>query len=187
MKSGRSMRNAVFAIILLLCVLWTFTSSAQRENSYPNDAFITDAKWLQKHLYGKDLVLVDVRTDQYFDDSLIPGAVRMPWTLFRVNDIGNNLASRFIGVQYAQEILGRHGITPTDTVVLYDSIERDGGATAAYVFWVLDILGHEKMMILEQGIDGWKHAGFDLVTEPADPSPLFYQVGSERIKWPEPT
>jgi len=71
-----------------------------------------------------------------------------------------------VGLSAAQDILGRHGITPQDTLVLYDSVERDGGATASYVFWVLDLLGHSKKMILERGINGWKDAGYDLVTTP---------------------
>lgn len=46
--------------------------------------------------------------------------------------------------------------------MLYDSVERDGGATAAYVFWVLDLLGHTRKMVLERGIDAWEEAGYDL-------------------------
>ena len=138
------LRKIAVAVVLILGVLWALGSAAQKETAYPNGEFITDAQWLRAHLKDEDLVVVDVRTDEYFDNSLIPGAVRMVWSDFRFNDIGKNLASTFVGVNQAQDILGRHGITRNDTVVLYDSVERDGGATASYVFWVLDILGHEK-------------------------------------------
>lgn len=182
MKTSRFIRHAVFAAFLLLAVLWSFSSSAQKENSYPNDAFITDAQWLKNHLDDQNLVVVDVRADKYFDGGLIPGAIRMVWSDFRFNDAGANLASTFIGVKHAQDVLGRHGITRNDTVVLYDSIERDGGATASYVFWVLDVLGHPRKMILEQGVDGWENAGYELVTQPRTPEPLLYQARSERIR-----
>lgn len=126
MKSNNIIRHAVIAVLLLLGVLWAFSSAAKRDDGYPNTQFITNAQWLKKHLDDSDMVVVDVRDDEHFDGSLIPGAVRMPWSLFRHNDIGNNLASTFVGVREAQRILGQHGITPQDTIVLYDSVARDG-------------------------------------------------------------
>ena len=182
MKDNRVLRQIVIAMVLFLGVLWTFGSAAQKETVYPNAEFITDAQWLKAHLKDKDLVIIDVRTDKYFDGSLIPGAIRMIWSDFRFNDIGKNLASTFVGIKQAQDILGHHGITQNDTVVLYDSVDRDGGATASYIFWVLDILGHKKMMILERGIDGWKDAGFELTTKPRQPKPLLYQATSGSIQ-----
>jgi len=182
MNNKRSSRHIIIAIVLFFGVLWSFSSVAQKQPEYPNSEFLVDAQWLKAHIKDKDLVIADVRSDKYYDGSLIPGAVRMIWSDFRHNDIGLNLASTFPGVKQAQEILGSHGITRKDTVVLYDSVERDGGATASYIFWVLDILGHENKMILERGIDGWKDAGFDLVTIPRQPRPLLYQAISKDIK-----
>lgn len=181
MKNNTILRHIVIATILSLGVLWSFSSAAEKEAGYPNDQFITTAQWLKTHKGDKNLVVVDVRTDDHFDGSLIPDAVRMPWSLFRYNDIGENLAETFVGVQKAQKILGDHGITPRDTVVLYDSVARDGGATASYVFWILDVLGHEKKMILERGIDSWKDAGFERVTTARQTQPLLYQVPSRKI------
>jgi thiosulfate/3-mercaptopyruvate sulfurtransferase len=181
MKNTKVFRHIVIATLLSLGVLWSFSSAAEKEGGYPNDQFIASAQWLKKNGDDKNVVVVDVRSDDHFDGSLIPGAVHMPWSLFRHNDIGENLAETFVGIQEAQKILGDHGITPRDTVVLYDSVARDGGATASYVFWVLDVLGHEKKMILERGIDSWKDAGFERVTTPRQTEPLLYQVPSKKI------
>jgi thiosulfate/3-mercaptopyruvate sulfurtransferase len=182
MNEKKLFRKIAIAVVLFLGVLWSFGSAAQKKIAYPNGEFITDAQWLKAHFKDEDIVIADVRTEEYFDNSLIPGAVRMVWSDFRFNDIGKNLASTFVGVKKAQDILGRHGITRNDTVVLYDSVERDGGATASYVFWVLDVLGHEKKMILERGIDGWKDAGFELTTKPREPEPLLYQAITKNIQ-----
>ncbi|MCF8024951.1 MAG: sulfurtransferase [Desulfobacteraceae bacterium] len=178
---NRLIRYSVIALVLFLGILWSFGSAEQRETGYPNANLITNAQWLKNHLNEKDLVVVDVRTDKYYHGSVIPGAVRMPWSQFQFNDVAADLASTFVGVREAQDILGRHGITRDDTVVLYDSVERDGGATASYVFWVLDVLGHEKKMILDRGIDAWRDAGYDLATEPRKPEPLLYQAPAEAI------
>ncbi|MCF8112112.1 MAG: sulfurtransferase, partial [Desulfobacteraceae bacterium] len=127
-------------------------------------------------------VIVDVRDDKYFDGQVVPGAIHMPWSEFRYNDIGENLASVFRGLQAARDILGSHGIAPTDTVVLYDSVERDGGATASYVFWVLDVLGHKNKKILERGIDAWKEAGYEVADKPRQPEPISYQPPADSLR-----
>lgn len=182
MKQNSFLRHIVIALVLFLGVLWSFGAASQPGAGYPNGDFITDAQWLKTHLDDKNLVIVDVRTDKYFDDSLIPGAIRMDWSQFQYNDVGADLASTFVGLKQAQDILGRHGIARGDTVVLYDSVARDGGATASYIFWVLDLLGHEKKMLLNGGIDAWQSAGFDLATEPRQPEPLLYQAPMEEMR-----
>lgn len=182
MKDNSMLRNGIIGAMLFLGVLWAFNSAARNQTAYPNADFIATAQWLKTHANDKNLVVADVRADEYFEGGLIPGAVRMIWSDFRHNDIGRNLASTYVGVEQAQDILGRHGITAGDTVVLYDSVERDGGATASYVFWVLDVLGHERKMILDRGIDGWVDAGYELVTEPRQPQPLLYQRAPGRFK-----
>jgi thiosulfate/3-mercaptopyruvate sulfurtransferase len=86
-----------------------------------------------------------------------------------------------VGAERAQEILGEHGIGRTNELVLYDSVERDGGATASYLFWVLDVLGHEKKRVLEGGIDAWQRAGYDLDSKPRRLSPVLYQAPMEEV------
>ncbi|MFP4573182.1 MAG: sulfurtransferase [Desulfobacterales bacterium] len=182
MKDRLVFRYIVIAAVLFLGILWTLGSAAQQQTDYPNDQFIADAGWVKDHIDDNDLVIVDVRDDKYFDNQVIPGAIRMPWSEFRFNDIGKNLASIFRGVESANEILGSHGIAPTDTVVLYDSVEQDGGATASYVFWILDVLGHENKMVLERGIDAWKDAGYEIADQPREPEPVSYQAPTDRLR-----
>ena len=149
MKTKRLFRHTVTGILLFLGVSWSLSVAGQeqqaREAAYPNGHLLASAEWLLDHREDPNLVIVDVRTDEYYKDECIPGAVRLPWRTFRHNNVGLNVGSVFVGIERSQEILGQHGIQPSDTVVLYDSVERDGGATASYVFWILDLLGHEKI------------------------------------------
>jgi thiosulfate/3-mercaptopyruvate sulfurtransferase len=181
-KDRSILKSVIIGVVLFSGVLWALSSAAQKRSAYPNANFMANAQWLKAHLNDTDLVVADVRTDEYFGGGVIPGAVRLVWSDFRHNDVGRSVASTFVGVKQAQDVLGRSGITRHDTVILYDSVERDGGATASYVFWVLDVLGHEKKKILERGIDGWKDAGYDLVTKPRQPQALLYQSGMGNIQ-----
>ncbi len=181
MGEGRAFRYVVIVAVLAAGVGWTL-ASARTTRGYPGGGFLVSAKWLKAHLEDPGLVVVDVRTDKYFDGRVIPGAVRMPWKAFRYNDRARGVGGVFVGVERAQEILGQYGIGRENTVVLYDSVKRDGGATASYVFWILDLLGHRNVKILHRGIDAWVEAGGQVATEPARLDPVTYQAPSDEIR-----
>ncbi|HPA15369.1 MAG TPA: sulfurtransferase [Desulfobacterales bacterium] len=186
MNNNRTLRYFIIAVILFLGVVWSLSTASDegKMTEYPNHEFLVSAKWLKQHITDNKLVILDVRADKYYDGSPIPGAIRLPWTVFRYDDVDANIREKFVGPQKAQEILGNTGIARSDDLVLYDSVERDGGATASFVFWVLDILGHSGKKILDRGIDAWKRAGYDLAAEPRTLKPLLYQAPfSEIEKW----
>lgn len=181
MQRPSVLRFVMLALALLLGSWWSLASSDNQGKSYPNGRYLMTAGELLQRQQREPLVIVDVRTDEYFDGKLIPGAIRMPWSRFRREDPATNMGGLFVGPAEAQRILGEHGLFRNDLIVLYDSVARDGGATASYVFWVLDLLGHERMAILERGIDGWMEAGGDVSNTPQEREPLLYQAPSAEI------
>jgi thiosulfate/3-mercaptopyruvate sulfurtransferase len=58
--------------------------------------------------------------------------------------------------------LAAAGIGDGDLVVAYDDV---GGWVAARLWWMLDVLGHERVAVLDGGIDAWTAAGGGLSTE----------------------
>lgn len=181
MINSKLIRYVAIAAVLLLGVYWSAASAISGEG-YPNAGFLASAQWLKSHKNDASLVIVDVRMDKYLEGRLIPGAVRMPWQKFQYDDIAGNMGGLFVGIEHAQQLLGEHGISRNDTVVLYDSVKRDGGATSSYIFWVLDLLGHKNMKVLERGIDSWIEAGGETVSEFRRPEPVLYQAPSGEIK-----
>ncbi|MFO7811532.1 MAG: rhodanese-like domain-containing protein [Pelovirga sp.] len=181
MQKPSFVRLTGIALVLLLGVWWALASAATEGSDYPNGQYLLSGTELMERQQQQPLVIVDVRTDEYFDGKLIPGAIRMPWSLFRRDNPATNMAGQFVGPAEAQQILGQHGLFRNDMIVLYDSIARDGGATASYLFWVLDLLGHQKMAILERGIDGWRDAGGKIVNQPEQREPLLYQATGKEI------
>ena len=188
MKNRKRIRYATIAAILLLGIYWSVVSAigGAAGEEYPNAGFLATAQWLKAHQADASLVIVDVRTDNYIEGKLIPGAIRMPWRQFQYDDVAGNMGGLFVGIVRAQQLLGEHGIARNDTVVLYDSVKRDGGATSSYIFWVLDLLGHKNMKVLERGIDGWMDAGGATVSAPRKAEAVLYQAPSGEIdlrKW----
>jgi thiosulfate/3-mercaptopyruvate sulfurtransferase len=58
--------------------------------------------------------------------------------------------------------LGLAGIGDRDLVVAYDDV---GGWVAARLWWMLDVLGHAEVRVLDGGIAAWVAAGGELTTE----------------------
>jgi thiosulfate/3-mercaptopyruvate sulfurtransferase len=57
--------------------------------------------------------------------------------------------------------LGLAGIGDSDLVVAYDDV---GGWVAARLWWMLDVLGHAEVAVLDGGIRAWQAAGGELTT-----------------------
>jgi len=57
--------------------------------------------------------------------------------------------------------LGAAGIGDDDLVIAYDDV---GGWIAARLWWMLDVLGHEQVAVLDGGIGAWTAAGGELTT-----------------------
>ncbi len=188
MKNGKLMRYVAIAAVLLIGVYWSAASAigSKAGKEYPNAGFLATAEWLKSQKKDAALVIVDVRMDKDIEGKLIPDAVRMPWQQFQYNDAAGNTGALFVGIERAQQLLGEHGIARNDTVVLYDSVKRDGGATSSYIFWVLDLLGHKNVKVLERGIDGWIEAGGETTADPRKTEEVLYQAPSKEInlfKW----
>jgi len=61
--------------------------------------------------------------------------------------------------------LGERGIGDDHLVVAYDDA---GGTSAARLWWMLDNLGHERVAVLDGGIQAWVAAGQPLETDEPD-------------------
>ena len=67
--------------------------------------------------------------------------------------------------------LSRWGLSPSDPVIAYD----DGnGAYAARLWWMLRLVGHERVAVLEGGFAAWHGAGLPLESGVAEYPPTRY-------------
>ena len=59
--------------------------------------------------------------------------------------------------------LGKWGITPKHQVVVYDA--GDGSMAAARLWWLLKLLGHARIAVLDGGLAAWRAAGLPETSE----------------------
>ncbi|HEY0332640.1 MAG TPA: sulfurtransferase [Stenotrophomonas sp.] len=63
--------------------------------------------------------------------------------------------------------LGRWGVTPQTQVVVYDA--ADGSMAASRLWWLLRLMGHRAVAVLDGGIAAWRVAGLPETSDPIGP------------------
>jgi len=168
-------RAAIFGVIASLCLAFSAWAA-----NYSNSQFLVEPAWLAAHQKDQTLRVVDMRTDSkdYDEEGHIPGAVYLSVSAIRVpvQNVGFRLPTKSEG----EKILGSLGIAKETMVVIYDDM---GGLNAARLFFTLDTFGHQKMALLDGGIQAWKKVGLPLSQDVPKISPRSYkgQVNLEKV------
>ncbi len=63
--------------------------------------------------------------------------------------------------------LGKNGVNQGSQVVVYDDV---GGVIAGRLWWMLRMLGHRNVAVLDGGWKAWKRGGFAVATEEPKPA-----------------
>jgi thiosulfate/3-mercaptopyruvate sulfurtransferase len=64
-------------------------------------------------------------------------------------------------------VLERLGISPSDQVVVYDA--ADGAMAAARFWWLMKLLGHERVAVLDGGFAAWQALGLPVTADAPAP------------------
>lgn len=126
------------------------------DNRFPNDRLLVGTSWLAERLNDPQLRLVEVTPPgSGYVLSHLPGAVYLDLGQVFTGH-GRPFAHGAGPAAETAAVLGRLGITPDKTVVVYDEI---GGQRAAKTFWLLECLGFEQACVLEGGLERWLAEG----------------------------
>ena len=125
MKHGATL--AVVAVLLLACVALA--------GDHP--LLVTPA-WLAERLGRADVRIVDLSDAEDYAKGHIPGALHLDLADARMQ--ASEGVFRVPTAVEGRRLFARLGLTPDTTVVLYDD---EGGLHAAWLFLVLDVLGHD--------------------------------------------
>jgi thiosulfate/3-mercaptopyruvate sulfurtransferase len=116
---------------------------------------------------------IDVRDADDFEAGHIPGAVNAPELFYHLSDTDpESLAAT---QEKIAEVLGRVGLGPEHTALLYEDTltYRFGGSCRGW--WWLNYLGHSAAGVLDGGFDRWRAAGLPVETGPVSPQPRTFE------------
>ena len=133
---------------------------------------------LYARLRDEDVLVCDCRFAGDADGSVaqylaghIPGAIHVYW-LEDLSAADTTVTTFLPSAEEAADRLGRLGITHDTTVVAYS----DGGSLYASRLWhVLAHYGHERVFLLDGGIEKWQGEGRPLERSAVSPSPARFE------------
>jgi thiosulfate/3-mercaptopyruvate sulfurtransferase len=133
---------------------------------------LVDHRWLAARLDHPAVRIVDCRWRgdgsgaARFASGHLPGAVHVDWS--RELRTSGPLPRGLPALDELAALFGRLGIDRETTVVAYADEDYSG---AARLWWALRFAGHERVVILDGGIDQWMAAGRPLTQEISAPPP----------------
>ncbi len=135
------------------------------------DEVLVDTEWVASHLDDPAFRLVEVDEDTTaYAGGHVRNAIAWHWK----DDLHDGLRREFLDQDALRALLGRSGIGPDTTVVLYGG---NNNWFATYAYWVLRYKGFDRVRLVDGGRKKWELEGRELVSEvpsPAatDPGPL---------------
>jgi thiosulfate/3-mercaptopyruvate sulfurtransferase len=123
-----------------------------------------------------DLIIIDARGGKDSRDRYQAGHLNKAIYVDLDNDLAAHTDNPAIGgrhplpaVEDFTAFLGRLGVKPESHVVIYD--DKSGAMSAARLWWMLRSIGHQKVQVLNGGLQAAKEAGIPVTTEPFTPQP----------------
>lgn len=136
-------------------------------NDVKQDILVT-TDWAEQHKDDANVRLVEVDVDtSAYESGHIEGAVAWNWTTQLNDQVRRDILSK----EQVQDLLGKSGITPDTTIVLYGD---NNNWFAAYAYWQLKIFGHNHVKLINGGRKKWELEGRKLVKEVPTPQPVTY-------------
>ena len=129
---------------------------------------LVSTEWIAEHAKDHGLRVVEVDVDpSNYDKGHIEGAVGWNWK----NDLQDPLFRDIASKEALEELLGRSGITPDTTIVLYGD---NNNWFAAYAYWALKYYGHDKVQLVDGGRVKWEKEGRAYSTDvPSSPATTY--------------
>jgi thiosulfate/3-mercaptopyruvate sulfurtransferase len=142
-------------------------------SEYANPDALVETTWLAERIDDPSIRIVEVDEDvTAYRKGHLPGAVQWNW----FGDLHDPLRREFIDQAGLTRLLGRSGVGPDMTVVLYGG---NNNWFASYAYWLLKYLGFDRVKLLNGGRQKWELESRELSSE--EPS---YQEGRVRIDVP---
>lgn len=135
--------------------------------SLPDRRYLIDARTLAARL--GQVTLLDLRPAEDFSLGHVEGSRHLDLYGVSLNDSSEAPLNAFLAI--FRTLFGARGVSQDKPVVVYD---HETGERAARALWLLAVLGHPEVRILDGGTRAWTAAGGTLVRlkqapPPADP------------------
>ena len=141
--------------------------------NYANPDVLVTTDWVAAHKDDPGIQLVEVDEDiLLYETGHIAGAIKMDWT----TELQDQTIRDFVDEEGFNALMGRKGITPGTTLILY------GDKTnwwAAYAYWFFKYMGHDNARLMDGGRAKWEAEGREMTRDVPAITPTNY-TGAQR-------
>jgi thiosulfate/3-mercaptopyruvate sulfurtransferase len=150
---------AVAAVVVLPSL-----AAAQVKNGSSRDTLVVTPAWLAQHLHDRDLVILQVGTQETYDKGHIPGARFLDWMNFHLMDQKpGELTLEMPQAAALHDAFEEVGVSDKSHVVIYASDEYWSPSTR--IVLTFDYAGLSNVQYLDGGLKAWTDAGNPLSKE----------------------
>lgn len=168
------MKKTVLAFCLAL-VLIVAAGCGNFEFSEETGNYIVTAKEALE-LADEGAVLVDVTAAEEYEQGHVSGAINIPMSALTVGEPYPNMLP---SADEVAAVMSAAGVTETDTLLVYDNNKN---MNAARVQWTLNVYNNFNVKVVSGGMEEFKKAGADIVTEATTKEPATYTAGDKQKK-----
>jgi len=121
---------------------------------------------VEKNAAKADWVVVDCRDLKDYAKGHVPGAISLGKAC--KSALRDSTARAFTDVKKYENIFGKSGIGNDTHVVFYGEHKvTDTFKDVTVAFWIMEYIGHDKVHVMNGGLDAWLKAGKKLTNEPS--------------------
>ena len=118
---------------------------------YDNPSRLISTEWLESNI-DNDLIIIDVRKKDDYDNGHIPGAFHMnPGEVFQ-NEI-NGVKGMLPPASHIEKNLRLTGADPNSVIIFYDG---NSNLWSSRALWALDVYGHKNTKLLDGAWPKWE-------------------------------
>jgi thiosulfate/3-mercaptopyruvate sulfurtransferase len=132
---------------------------------FPHQTYLINARQLRERI--GEVTLIDLRPAEDFSLGHIEGSKHLDIYGVSLNDSSDAPLNAFLSL--FQTLFGTRGVSQHKPVVIYD---HESGERASRAVWLLAVLGHPDVRILDGGTHAWTASGNRLVRLTAAPPPV---------------
>lgn len=145
------------------------------EPRYTRETLLTTVTELRSKLGAANLCIIDTRPAEDYAQGHIPGATHFDLFGLSLADTSDAPLKAFMFMIH--HVLELRGVSEAKEVVFY---EGNSGMRAARGVWFLEYFGHEKVKMLDGGMQAWKTAGAPITSDCAVPKPATFKTAERR-------
>jgi len=154
------------SLMYVLIGLFLLTSAgAALAANWANPELLVTPDTVAANAAKADWVVIDCRDLKDYAKGHIPGAISLGKECKKA--LRDSTARMFSDPSKYERLFGKVGIGNDSHVVLYGEHKvTDTIKSSAVAFWILEYLGHDKVSMLNGGLDAWLKSGKKLTNEP---------------------